>query len=175
MIHPPVLSDQLYNWSDHGENALADLLAPEARLAPAPASRPQPCPPRLSHRALQTLRKAGLRVCPDSRPWPQVLPLRQPSWTPPRDGLHSLRIPTGRPAVARQSGPDTRHPRRGVPDQPRTSPPPREALTSRAEVRQPRGNHGCVGSRPGKPPHRQHGRGCPRRASRQDSVRRGGR
>jgi hypothetical protein len=127
------LADQLYTYPDtHAlQCAQTDFCcsaqAPKAAIAANTTARSTPS--WLPHRALQTLRQAGLQV--RSRPWswPEVLPLGQPLRATPANGLRSPGLlPPGRgisdqlPAAPPDLGRDLRH-------------QPRIAIASRGDLR----------------------------------------
>lgn len=84
-------SGQLYNWS--ANERLPCRLAPSApglgqTIGPTRASHS----PRLSHRALQTVRPSRLQMPARLRTRAQALPFGEPSRRPSRDGLRPRRI-----------------------------------------------------------------------------------
>ena len=123
-----LLSDQLYAWSDeHTERTCRRTAKTPQRscasTAPAPIG-----PARLPHRAIQTMRQAGMQV--RRRAWtrPQVLSVGELPGPAAANGLRaagSLRANSGVPhqlsPKPRDSGDDLR-------DQPRTAAPSRGAL-----------------------------------------------
>src|SRR6266436_5077233 len=149
-----LLADQLYIWSDAYALSTAQTVfccfAPAAATATAPAATPRSSVARFPHRALQTLRQAGMQMRPRPRSRPQVLPLGQSLWTATANGLHppgllppDLRISGALPPAASDRGRDLRH-------QSRTVMPPRAALSYLHEPPTPR-HIGSVRSEPVRP------------------------
>src|SRR5947209_16230310 len=73
MYFTAVQSDQLYTWSDENPKPTHRCTAEAPQRSPAPIASAPIDPARLSHRALQTMRQAGMQMRRRSRPWPQVL------------------------------------------------------------------------------------------------------
>lgn len=128
-------ADQLYTWSDNRATQIAE--AALVRFAKAPTTAVAPVAPtrafaaRLAHRALQTLRQAGMQMRPRSRSWPQVLPLRE-LFRP--QAANGLRAPGVSRPDHRMSGPSPSGPRDlggDLRDQSRTAASPRGALRDR--------------------------------------------
>jgi hypothetical protein len=126
-------ADQLYTWSD--SHALPTAQTDFCRVASTPPTAiAPPATPRssfagLPHRALQTLRQAGMPVRPRPRSWPQVLPLGQSLWPATANGLHPPGLSKPGQRVSRQLSSSTRDLRRGLRHQSRTAMPPRGALS----------------------------------------------
>jgi hypothetical protein len=126
-------ADQLYTWTD--THALPTAQTDFCRLASTPSTAiAPPATPRSSlagfaHRALQTLRQAGMQVRPRSRSWPQVLPLGQSLWSATANGLHPPGLSQPGQRVSRQLPLSTRDLGRGLRHQSRTAMPPRGALS----------------------------------------------
>jgi hypothetical protein len=109
-----IISDQLYNWSDHEPSRFCCCVAsttPSTGQATGPARTVHS--PWIVDRTLQTLRQSWLQVCPGSRSWAQVLFVDQSARRSTADGLlanavHStgLRVPPQLPASASTAGAD---------------------------------------------------------------------
>ena len=145
-----LLSDQLLRWSDKNTEADHGRLAQTPSSAPAPTAPAQSCPPRFPHRTLQTLWQARMQMRRRPRSWPQVLPVGELSRPAPANGLRPARVLRAGERVPGQLPP--RPPDFGgdLRDQPRASPPPREALKERHErsaVRPPRADQSGSGRR----------------------------
>src|SRR5215469_9818882 len=80
-------SDQLYTWSDENPEPHHLCLAEAPRRTPAPTASAPSDSSRLSHRALQTLRQAGMQVRRRPGSWPQVLFVGQLSRLAAANGL----------------------------------------------------------------------------------------
>src|SRR5260370_35964930 len=128
MYFTAVQSDQLYTWSDensepsHRRTAEAPHHSPP-RVAPAPID-----PARFSHRALQTLRQAGMQMRRRPRPWPQVLSVGQLPGLAAANGLRAAGVIRANGGVPGKLPPSPRDPGGDLRDQPRTAAPPRGAL-----------------------------------------------
>lgn len=126
-------ADQLYTWSD--THVLPTAQTDFCRLASTtPTAIAAPATPRssfagLPHRALQAMRQAGMQVCPRPRSWPQVLPLGQPVWSAPANGLHPPGLSKPGQRVSRQLPSSPRDLGRSLRHQSRTAMPPRGALS----------------------------------------------
>lgn len=142
-----VLSDQLSPWSacDARQTDRQPTPPPQDLAAPTPAGRTRVA--WLPHRTLQTLRQAGVQVCPRSRPWPQTLSVGEPLRRAPGDGLRAAGPSRASGAVSGQLPTDSRHPRRVVRHQPRTAASTRHLLSASDEPLLP--------SRPSRYSHRQ--------------------
>jgi hypothetical protein len=122
-------SDQLYTWSDENRERAHCRIAKTPQLSSSPTASSQSDPSRLPHRALQTMWQAGMQMRRRSRSWPQVLSFGELSGLAAANGL---RAPGGLRAnggVPRQLPSNPRDLREDLRDQPRTSAPPRGALT----------------------------------------------
>src|ERR1700757_4459161 len=101
-------SDQLYTWSDEHSEPVHCRIAKTPQRSPAPIAS-APCdPPRFSHRALQTMRQAGMQMRRRPRPRSQVLFVGQLSRLAAADGLHTAgvlrangRVPVQLPSSSR--------------------------------------------------------------------------
>src|SRR5215831_16088374 len=81
-------SDQLHTWSDEKHPQPAGCrIAETPQRSPAPIASPPSDPPWFSHRALQTMRQAGMQMRRWPGPWPQVLFVGQLSRLAAADGL----------------------------------------------------------------------------------------
>ena len=88
----PLISDQFNNWSDKHARQIYQYSPAKTKNASAAPARLDSCTARLPHRALQTLWKAWVQLCPGPWPWPQVLPFGQQTGQKARDGLCSPRL-----------------------------------------------------------------------------------
>ncbi len=149
-----LLSDQLDNWSDNEEKLnLCTPTAPQGSRAPI--TSPRPHPPRLTHRTLQALRQAWLQVRRRTRPWPQVLPLCNPTSGKASNGLCPSRLLRACHPLPCQLSWSERDPRRDLRDQPRAVTPKRGAIGERRERAYPIPLSRDRGQRGGNP-YRQH-------------------
>lgn len=119
-----LLSDQYDKWSDIFAEAIAPIAPGPTQNPPAPTSALVRHPPRLAHRALQTLWQTRMQVCPGTWPRSQVLPLHQPARNYARYGLcstggsrHGRSIPRELSFSPRDSRPDLQHQSRTAPSQ----------------------------------------------------------
>jgi hypothetical protein len=124
-------SDQLDTWSDINAERTYCHIAQTPQSSPAQAAATEGDPPRLPHRALQTMWQTGMQVRRRPRSWPQVLSFGKLPGLAPANGLRTagvLRsdcgVPVELPASPRDLG-------GGLRDQPRTSAPSRGALKRR--------------------------------------------
>ncbi len=90
-------------------------------------------PPRLPHRALQTMWQAGMQMRRGPRPWPQVLSFGELPGFAAANGLRAAGGLRSNRRVPRQLPPNPRDLREDLRDQPRTAAPPRGALKGRRE------------------------------------------
>src|SRR6202162_782292 len=104
-----VQSDQLYTWSDENRKRASCHLEKTAPGASAPVAPAQGDPARLAHRALQTLRQAGVQMRRGSGPWPQVLPFGEPSGLTVTNGLCGAGVSLPARRVCRQLPPSPRN------------------------------------------------------------------
>ena len=91
-------ADQLYTWSDtHASQTASTLFCRRfASTTPTASASVTPARPSVAgfpHRALQTLRQAGMQMRPRPRSWPQVLP----RWQGGACTHHSVPLP---PSIA---------------------------------------------------------------------------
>ena len=152
-----ILSDQYDNWSDILTEAIAPI-PPEPTQKPlAPTTALVCAPPRLAHRALQTLWQTRMQMCSGTRPRSKVLPLHQPArgnagygLCPTGGSRHGRSIPRELSFRPRDSRPDLQH-------QSRTAPSQGASIEKRRVHRKPH-LRGCSSDRspPGGHPHRQH-------------------
>ena len=152
-----ILSDQYDNWSDIFAETIASL-SPEPTQNPPPPAAALVCPPpRLAHRALQTLRQTRMQMCSGTGPRPQVLPLHQPAGSNPGYGL----CPTGGSrhgrSISRELSFSPQDSRQDLQHQSRTAPSQGASLEKRRVHRKPY-IPGCSSDRspPGGHSHRQH-------------------
>jgi hypothetical protein len=131
-------ADQLYTWSDNYAHPIAQTdvcrFASTTPTAIAPPATPRSSLAGLPHRALQTLRQAGMQVCSRSRSWPQVLPLSQSLWPATANGLHPPGLSKPGQRVSRQLPSSPRDLGRGLRHQSRTAMPPRGTLSHLYEL-----------------------------------------
>jgi hypothetical protein len=123
-----LLSDQLFAWSDgYSERTRCRTTkAPQRSCAPTPA--PEIDLARLPHRALQTVRQAGMQVRRRSRTWAEVLSFGKLSRPTAANGLRATGCLRSDSGVSGQLSPEPRDSGNDLRDQPRTSAPPRGAL-----------------------------------------------
>jgi hypothetical protein len=126
-------ADQLCKWSD--THALTTAQTDFCRVTPppptaiAPPSAARSSLAGFAHRALQTMRQAGMQVRPRPRSWPQILPLGQSLWPATANGLHPPGLSKPGQRVSRQLPSSPRDLGRGLRHQSRTAMPPRGALS----------------------------------------------
>jgi len=126
-----VESDQLYTWSDIcvRENFVHFAQTPPiASAATAPTHRD---PPRLAHRALQTVWQARLQVRPGPGAWSQVLPVGKLPRVSTSHGLCAARTLRSDRRTPGQLSADSRDFRGNLRDQSRTITASRGALRGR--------------------------------------------
>jgi hypothetical protein len=128
-----IQSDQLYTWSDeYPERAHGRLTkTPQrssAQIAPAPGD-----PARLPHRALQTMRQAGMQMRRRPGPWSQVLSVGKLPRLAAANGLRTAGVLRANGGVPRQLPPSPRDSGGNLRDQPRTTAPSRGTLKGRHE------------------------------------------
>ena len=172
-------ADQLYTWPDTYAHQIAPTVfcrrftaTPPTASAPAAPARSSVA--RLSHRALQTLRQAGMQMRPRSRSWPQVLPLGQSLWPATANGLHPPGLSKPGQRVSRQLPSSPRDLGRGLRHQSRTAMPPRGALSHphepcsgvalrslRSQTRRPAPGQYALRLARQRTPWRSHRGGCP--------------
>ena len=128
MYFTAVESDQLYTWSDKNPEPLHGRIAKTPQRSPAPVAPAPSDPPRFPHRALQTMRQAGMQMCRRPRPWPQVLSVGQLSGLAAANGLRAPGALRSNGRVPGQLSPSPRDSRGDLRDQSRTATPPRGAL-----------------------------------------------
>src|SRR5215470_2085549 len=123
-----VESDQSYTWSDENPEPAHCRFAETPQRSPAPIASAASDPPRFSHRALQTMRQAGMQMRQRPRPRPQVLFVGQLSRLAAADGLRTAGVLRANGRVPGQLPSGPRDPRGDLRDQPRTAAPTRGAL-----------------------------------------------
>jgi hypothetical protein len=133
-VNPSVLeADQLYTWSDNYAHPIAQTdvcrFASTTPAAIAPPATPRSPFAGLPHRALQTMRQAGMQVRPRSWSWAQVLPVGQSLWPPTANGLHPSGLSKPGQRVSRQLPSSPRDLGRDLRSQSRTATPSRGALS----------------------------------------------
>lgn len=84
-------SDQLYDWSAY-QRLHCRFIASAPNLGQTIGRAGASHSPRLSHRAIQTVRQFWLQMPTRPRTRAQILPLSQPTRQSPRDGLRPRRI-----------------------------------------------------------------------------------
>ena len=126
-----IRSDQLDTWSDINAERTHYHIAKTPQSSPAQTAPTQGDPPRLPHRAIQTMWQTGMQVRRRPRSWPQVLSFGELPGFAATNGLRTAgvlrsdcEVPCQLPASPRDFG-------GGLRDQPRTSAPSRGALKSR--------------------------------------------
>ena len=116
-----VVSDPLYDWSDHDlDEHVAEAPGSAAAEAPAPESHPA----RLAHRTLQAVRAARVQVCARYRPWPEGLLVGQRAEGAAGHGLRAAGASQRDRAVRRRLPPDAATPQRDRRNQPRAAATP---------------------------------------------------
>jgi len=129
-----VQSDQLYTWSDKKRAERTHCrIAKTPQRSSAPAAPAQSDPPRLSHRALQTLWQAGMQMRRRPGSWPQVLSFGELPGLAAANGLRAAGVLPSGCRVPRQLPPGPRDLRGDLRDQPRTAGPSRGALRGHHE------------------------------------------
>jgi len=128
MYFTAVISDQLYTWSDENPEPVHCRFAKTPHLSAAPVAPTSSDSSRLAHRALQTMRQAGMQVCRRPRPWPQILSVRQLSGHAAANGLCAPGTLRSNSRVPGQLPPSPRNSRGDLRDQPRATASPRGAL-----------------------------------------------
>src|SRR6478609_9087428 len=123
-----IQSDQLYTWSDENPEPAHCRIAKTPQRSSAPTASAPVDPPRFSHRALQTMRQAGMQMRRRSRPWTQVLFVGQLPRFAAANGLCAAGVLRPNCRVPGQLPSSPRDPRGDLRDQPRTAAPPRAAL-----------------------------------------------
>ena len=113
-----MISDQLSNWSDAREQERV-LLETEASPACSAALAVQRHTPRLSHRAIQALRKAWLPLCKWTWARTEVLPIDQPTGSSTPDALCSTELGGSSRALSGRLSESPRDPGRNHEHQPR--------------------------------------------------------
>jgi len=145
-----LLSDQLSTWSDgySKRTRCRTTKAPQRSCAPTAAAEIDSA--RLPHRALQTVRQAGLQVRRRSRTWAEVLSVGKLSRPAATNGLRAPGSLWANGGVPRQLSSCPRASGNDLRDQPRTAAPPRGALErhhERVTRRRPRPDRRGIGRR----------------------------
>src|ERR1700688_3076266 len=164
MYFTVVISDKLATWSDENPEPAHCRFAKTPQLSAAPVAPAASDSSRLAHRALQTMRQAGMQMRRRPRPWPQILSVGQLSGLAAADGLCAPRALRSDGRTPGQLPPRPRDSRGDLRDQPRTTAPPRGALGAY------RAHSGFCPSYTdrcgiGRPTPRQYARGLARRQS----------
>jgi len=128
MYFTVVQSDQLYTWSDENPEPAHCRLAETPQRSPSPTASAPSDPPGFAHRALQTMRQAGMQMRRRPGPWPQVLFVGQLPRLAAANGLCAAGVLRSNGRVPGQLPSSPRDPRGDLRDQPRTAAPPRGAL-----------------------------------------------
>jgi len=128
MYFVAIESDQLYTWSDKSTESTRRRFAETPPRSPAPTASASSDPPRFSHRALQTMRQAGMQMRRQPGSRPQVLFVGQLSRLAAANGLRAAGGVRANSRVPGQLPSSPRDPRGDLRDQPRTAPPTRGAL-----------------------------------------------
>src|SRR5215475_3584101 len=126
-----IKSDQLYTWSDENPEPAHSRIAKTPQCSSAPDASAPIDPPRLSHRALQKMRQAGVQMRRRPRPRSQVLFVGQLSRLAAADGLRTAGVVRANDRVPRQLPSSPRDPGGDLRDQPRTAAQTRGALKAR--------------------------------------------
>jgi|SRR6516225_9162690 hypothetical protein len=121
-------SDQLYTWSDENPEGTHYRFAETPPRSPAPTASAPSHPPRFSHRALQTMRQAGMQMRRRPGPRSQVLLVGQLSRITAADGLRPAGVSRANGRIPGQLPSSPRDPRGDLRDQPRVAAPTRGAL-----------------------------------------------
>ena len=123
-----LLSDQLYTWSDEHTERTRCRAAKTPQRSCASTSPAQIGPARLPHRAIQTMRQAGMQV--RRRAWtrPQVLSVGELPGPAAANGLRAAGGLRANSGVSHQLSPKPRDSGDDLRDQPRTAAPSRVAL-----------------------------------------------
>src|SRR5215472_12569713 len=87
-----IQSYQLQTCSDDHPESAHGRLAETPQRPPAPTASAFSDPSRFSHRALQTMRQAGMPLRRRTGPWPQVLFVGQLSRLAAADGLRAAGV-----------------------------------------------------------------------------------
>ena len=165
MYFIPLKSDQLYTWSDENTEAAHCRFAQTTQRSSAPIAPASSDPARFSHRALQTMRQAGLQMRRGPRPWAQILFVGQLSGVAAANGLRTAGILRANRGVPVELPPSPRDLRDDLRDQPRVASPSRGALEDRHERNafRPPSTDGC---KVGRRASRQYARSLARRQPR---------
>jgi hypothetical protein len=132
-----LLSDQYDNWSDIFAGTITPLSPESTQKPPAPAAALICHPPRLAHRALQTLRQTRMQMCSGTRTRSQILPLRQPAGSNPGNGLRSAGSSRHGCSIPRELSLSPRDSRSGLQYQSRTAPSQGASIEKRRVHRKP--------------------------------------
>jgi hypothetical protein len=133
MYRNTLQSDQFYTWSDEYTEAATGGLAQTTYCSSAPVTSPPGDPARLTYRALQALRQAGMQMRRWPRSRPQILSLREPPRLTATNGLCAAGVLRTNGRAPGQLSPGSRDIRRDLRDQPRTAAPPRGTLRNGRE------------------------------------------
>jgi hypothetical protein len=128
-----ILSDHFFTWSDIYAKEILRRLAKTPSGSAGQAAAPRWHPSRFSHRTLQALWQAGLQMRQGSRPWPQILLVRELSECAPASGLCSAEPSCGDQEIPRPLSTRSRNLRADLRDQPRAAASPRGALRAHDE------------------------------------------
>ena len=123
-----LLSDQSDTWSDIDAKQIHRYTTETPRRSAAQTASAQSDPPRLPHRALQTMWQTGMQVRRRARSWSQVLSFGQLPGVETANGLRTTGVSRSGCRVRCQLPASPRDLGGGLRDQPRTSPPSRGAL-----------------------------------------------
>lgn len=123
-----LLSDQLYTWSDGHAKRTRCRTAKTPQRSCASTAPAQIGPARLPHRAIQTMRQAGMQVRRRAWTWPQVLSVGELPGPAAANGLRAAGGLRANSGVSHQLSPKPRDPGDDLRDQPRTAAPSRDAL-----------------------------------------------
>jgi hypothetical protein len=121
-------SDQFFTWSDEYTERTRRCTAKTPRRSCASTAPAQIDPARFPHRALQTMRQAGLQMRRRAWTWAQILSFGELSGPATANGLRAAGCFWANSGVSRQLSPKPRDPGDDLRDQPRTAAPSRGAL-----------------------------------------------
>jgi hypothetical protein len=128
-----VQSDQLYTWSDEYPERTHGRLTKTPQRSSAPIAPAPGDPARLPHRALQTVRQAGMQMRRRPGPWSQVLSVGKLPGLAAANGLRTAGVVRANGGVPRQLPPSPRDSGGNLRDQPRTTAPSRGTLKGHHE------------------------------------------
>ena len=158
-----IQSDQLYTWSDEYPERTHGRLTKTPQRSSAPITPAPGDPARLPHRALQTVRQAGMQMRRRPGPWSQVLSIGKLPGLAAANGLRTAGVLRANGGVPRQLPPSPRDSGSNLRNQPRTTAPSRGTL---------KGHHERIPGCPPRPDRCGIGRRAPRQYARRLARRR---